>query len=331
MECTTKSPSNSIVPKKCCSNCSEPRTYTQFMRNHVKTYVPVSEDDTCRICWGEYGSWNQAFGCEDVPCRIVGIDKCNHVFGWGCITDIVCSSSTSICPLCGTPWFTRASIDQDGRGVADEPEAQKVEASREVASMFKVDYATARCRTYMEPEYQKSCQMLRHIELEADRRRFELVFDAVNSEEIQELVTGLLDSSNSPPDERLYDPYRGAQELYAYNDPFTFCNWHVNNRMLAVVAHYALVSNNGTRLIELLSRARDASGVTMEIIRATLGEDMTEEEVEDEAVRIELQILDETEKAWVEWYGEEHVRTFSRFLLEVWLVMMPQLGPPDEA
>jgi len=92
-----------------------------------------------------------------------------------------------------------------------------------------------------EPAYRDLCSPLRLSVLVADWRRLEIVCRAINSQWIEDAILKLRDSTPSPIDYRLYDRYDGSQVAYAYNDPFTFCDWHVNKGTLAVVVLMRLI------------------------------------------------------------------------------------------
>jgi hypothetical protein len=214
MASTTAPSPAATEPQKCCAKCSEPCTRSQFWRNHIKTHVPVEDDDSCCICREEYRAehWNTAYGRPDVPCQVVGITGCNHIFGCGCLTEVLFSSQSSICPLCATPYFVHTQIG------ASSSEAHKNETSTAMASMFKVDYATARFRTFGETHNLASISRLRIDGMLADSRRFNLILCAIRSEKIQDIVTKLQDTTPSPIDARLYNLFTGEQVMYVYDD-----------------------------------------------------------------------------------------------------------------
>jgi hypothetical protein len=282
------------------------------MQNHLKMCDTAPGEDTCRICWDVYGGWNLSFGRPDVAVQVIGIEGCSHVFGWGCLSNEVFSGDNNLCPLCRTAWFTKPKFLRDEGGQMSDHEAHIDEFSSGLADLLKVDYETARYAIYREEKYADSVAPLRMPQFFSDLRDEYRIAFAVKYDEIQQLITELQKSSPSPIDERLYDPYAGCQELYLYNDPFTFRNWHVSDSLLASVVSNGLKTINGMRLIEMLNRKLEAKEDAIGVIRQALPA--------QECWDFEAEAVDKTAQAWVEWCGEEHVRNFSRVLMKVYLV-----------
>jgi hypothetical protein len=67
--------------------------------------VPVNPNDyyyysdRCAICWGHYDDEHRSI-------RLTG----NHVFGGGCLYDLIAEAGMNLCPICRRVWYRDTSL-----------------------------------------------------------------------------------------------------------------------------------------------------------------------------------------------------------------------------
>ncbi|KAG9189906.1 hypothetical protein G6011_06774 [Alternaria panax] len=308
-----------------CQNCSKPRTKEKFMKHHVKTHVPTESDEFCRICWVDFGNVDPRTGAHDVACQVVGLSRCSHVFGYACILKVLMSHDTC-CPFCREEWcipFANLAKDRDDNG----RNTLREEAVAEIANIVSTSLDAADVLLWAEhgilgyeeeeKEEEKRDSMNQHLFMTnyRDYLRFMDLFQIIShTKDMLKLVTELQDNQPSPIDARLYDPYTNTQDMFEGGDIWRFRNWHSSDKVLALIANRAMMTPNGMRLFEWF-------------LRAVTARDLSKEE---SGVKSEQQTFRNLEDRWVEWYGEEEVRVFSRFMIMVismWRTMKERYLP----
>lgn len=140
----------------------------------------------------------------------------------------------------------------------------------------------------------------------------------VSNRSIRRLLDDMADTCAEAFESRLCSPWTNVSETkYLCNDPFTFTCWYASKDSMTFVLHKAAQSDNGRRLDARvtaaicdyfgLSPGTYTAGLTVRRIEHGLGW------IEQDLGTI-LRILEED---WVEWYGDEHMRLFSRVFILV--------------
>lgn len=201
------------------------------------------------------------------------------------------------------------------------------EVSEEVAKMCKTDYASTRGLIHGEDEYESLADLQQKYEVAHQIEHIHSFGQVVEIPHVQDLIAIRQEACTDSADERLRDLYTGTQEPYLYNNPFTFRNWHASAEVIRGTVWAALCFPNGQRLREFY----------MDAIRSACHEyemgHNTAEAIQDSTPELQAKwwkigkmVLESVEKQWMTWYGEEDVRTFSRFLLyvlHVWIMSKP--------
>jgi hypothetical protein len=68
-------------------------------RTFVNGLVPANPNDVyyndrCAICWGHYDDDHRGIRLP-----------CNHIFGGGCLHDLIAETNTNLCPICRYVWY----------------------------------------------------------------------------------------------------------------------------------------------------------------------------------------------------------------------------------
>jgi len=247
----------SATPAKnnpCCTQCSTPRTYSQFLANHTSTKQLhlFSEQDTCVICQLPYGSENLALQMLDKALAIINLPGCNHILGSACIHQMsldTSSGSSRRCPLCRTEWWKQPEYYSD-----NVSESDKHDISEAIARCWQTDYSTARYHIYGEPEYAAVYppRGLDELQQKLDFKR--RIGDAITTDVIEKRIQDLRKASVVELGEISYDPYRVLRSNVMV-DPFAFNNYHLRVPDLGFAVFRTLVSTRGVRFLEMCRNA----------------------------------------------------------------------------
>ncbi|KAI4629853.1 uncharacterized protein J4E87_003040 [Alternaria ethzedia] len=239
----------------CCTKCSTPRTYSQFVANHTSTKQPnlFSEQDTCAICQLPYGSENLALQMLDKPLAIINLPGCNHILGSACVHQMsldTSSGSSRRCPLCRTEWWQQPEYYSD-----NVSESDRHDISEAIARCWQSDYSTARYHIYGEPEYAAVYPPRGLDELQQKLDFKNRIGDAVTTDVIEKRIQDLRKESVVGLGELSYDPYKVLRGNTMV-DPFAFNNYHLRVPDLGFAIFRTLVSSRGFRFLEMY---RDAT------------------------------------------------------------------------
>jgi hypothetical protein len=177
-------------------------------------------------------------GSPDVACQIVGLKGCFHVFGAACLVNIIISGVTC-CPFCRTKWY------ESYRGLQSDGEAQKEMKVSTTAMLFQVDMVAARLYEFHEAELFSLISVQTQVSIRETESLPKRVPVAMQTEEIQDLLTHLQDTQPSPLDLRLFNPFRGQQTNVGAGNLWSFRNWHAADHVIGLAAHRALQLANG--------------------------------------------------------------------------------------
>lgn len=205
-------------------------------------------------------------------------------------------------------------MPRNGSYLTGHPEQYKVYKAQNFAQLLSIDYITARGLMFREARIQLQSSRLRTAVAKRQLSICNRIHFALEKPDVQDYMAEVQDSHPYEFDERLYDHYACLSKPYAYGNPFTLKNWHLNTNQFAIAIYLALETVNGERLRETFEK-QSAIAIQAYLNTAALGHTPLEVRA---VTRILVETADRVAKEFAEWYGDESVCHFAKLVLLVY-------------